>query len=437
MSSRNDETSSHMNKIIKPIGHLRGEISLPGDKSISHRVVFIGAISKGKTTGRNFLNAEDTLRTVSAFRDMGIAIEIKGKDIGITGGGLRGLKKPAGELYLGNSGTTARITPGILAGQGFKATLTGDESLSKRPMNRIIGPLSKMGVDIKSKKIDLLPLVITGGEVVPLEYSTKVASAQVKSCILFAALYANGTTCLTEPFTSRDHTERMLEFCGAKVRRAALTIFLEGGHELAGKDFFIPGDISSAAFFIAGASILEGSDIIIREVGLNPTRIGFLSALSRMGADISILNKKETVEPYGDVRVRQMPLKPLHVKAGDVPLLIDEVPILAVLASCIEGKTVIEGISELKVKETDRIASMTENLKRMGVDIKSVGESLVVIGQKRRLTKAVLSSFGDHRTAMSLAIAALSADGDSVIENTDCVNTSFPEFFRMLEYLKK
>ncbi|MEE9500314.1 MAG: 3-phosphoshikimate 1-carboxyvinyltransferase [Candidatus Omnitrophota bacterium] len=428
-----------MDKIIKPIDRLRGEIELPGDKSISHRVVFIGGISKGNTKAKNFLNAEDPLRTVSAFRDMGIDIEIKDKNITIAGKGLKGLRKPDKELYLGNSGTTMRILPGILAGQTFGATLTGDESLSKRPMDRIIEPLRKMAVDIHSKNINSFPpLVIKGGIVKPIEYATKVASAQVKSCILFAGLYAKNITSVTEPFTSRDHTERMLKFCGAKILKKHLTVSIEGKTELNGKEFFVPGDISGAAFFIAGACILEGSDITIRNVGLNPTRMGFLDTIIKMGADVSIEKRIERcLEPYGDIRVRHSKLKSIVVEEKDIPLLIDEVPVLAVLASLAEGRTVIKGIRELRVKETDRIFSMTENLKRMGVDIRAENENLIINGRKKRFMKAVLNSFKDHRTAMSAAIAALYAAGDCRIKDIECINTSFPEFFHILDYLKR
>lgn len=427
-----------MNKIIKPIERLVGEISLPGDKSISHRVVFIGGISKGKTVGKNFLKAEDCLNTASSFKSMGIDIEIKDKRISISGKGLKALKKPEGELYLGNSGTTMRILPGILAGQDFSATLTGDESLKKRPMKRIIEPLEKMGVNIKSKSSDgNPPLLIKGGEVKAFSHSIKIASAQVKSCILFAGLFADGITSVKEPFLSRDHTERMLAFGGAKIHRDGLTVSVEGKHELTGKEFFIPGDISSAAFFIAGALILEGSDITIKEVGLNKTRLGFIEALQKMGADIKILNKKDAVEPYGDIRVKYKPLKSTVIEKEHIPLLIDEVPILSVLASQAEGKTRIKGVAELRVKETDRIHSISENLKKMGVDIKTSGEDLLIVGTRKRFKKASLESFKDHRTAMSMAIASLFAEADCEICDTECVNTSFPEFFDILGYLKR
>jgi len=427
-----------MDKIIKPIECLRGEIEVPGDKSISHRSVFIGSISSGKTKARNFLKAEDCLNTVSCFREMGIEIKLTDSEILVSGKGLKGLKKPSKDLFLGNSGTTMRVLPGILAGQDFKATLTGDESLSKRPMDRIIEPLKKMGVDVTSKgKNGLPPLAIKGPEVKPIDFSSKVASAQVKSCIIFAGLYAKGTTSVTEPFLSRDHTERMLEFCGAKISRSNLTVSIEGKNTLEGKDFFIPGDLSSAAFLMGAAALLEGSDITIRNVGLNPTRMGFIDALKKMGSDITFLNKKDVVEPYGDIRIKFAPLKSTSIEKKDIPLLIDEVPILAVLASRSEGTTVIKGISELRVKETDRIFSMTDNLSRMGVDIKPEGNELIIFGKKKRFTKAQLNSFGDHRTAMSMSIAGLFADGECTVKDVDCVNTSFPGFFDIIDYLKK
>jgi 3-phosphoshikimate 1-carboxyvinyltransferase len=428
-----------MDKIIKPIERLRGEVELPGDKSISHRVVFIGGISRGNTDASNFLSADDTSSTVSAFREMGIDVKIENRNITIIGKGLKGLKKPDKELYLSNSGTTMRILPGILAGQDFEATLTGDESLSRRPMGRIIEPLKKMGVNIFSKNKNALPpLVIKGGAVKSAEHTTKVASAQVKSCILFAGLYANGITRVTEPFISRDHTERMLEFCGAKISKKNLTVSVEGNNELEGKKFFIPGDISSAAFFIAGACLLEGSDVTIRNVGLNPTRTGFLSAIKEMGADITIKKRTDNLlEPYGDIRVKHAELKSIIVEEKDLPLLIDEVQILAVLASQAKGRTVIRGIAELKVKETNRVHAMTENLKRAGVDIKTENENLIINGREKRFEKCTFDSFKDHRTIMSAAITALYAGGDCQIEDIECVGKSFPEFFDILDHLKK
>jgi len=427
-----------MNKIVKPINYLKGEIKVPGDKSISHRVVFIGSISKGKTEGKNFLEADDCIRTVSAFKNMGVDINIQNGKVTILGNGLKSLKKSSRDLYLGNSGTTMRILPGILAGQDFESVLTGDKSLSNRPMQRIIEPLVKMGVKISAKSPEgKPPLLVRGGEVKAIDYFTKVASAQVKSCILFAGLYANSDTSITEPFVSRNHTERMLEFFGAKISRKSFTISLEAQPELTGKEFFIPGDISSAAFFMAGACMLRGSEVTIKDVGLNETRTGFLDVLLRMGADITILNRKETVEPYGDIRVKYAPLKATVIEKGEVPLLIDEIPILSVLASKADGTTIIKGVSELRVKETDRIMSMTENLKSMGVEIKSIGDDLSIEGNNKRLEEGTLKSFKDHRTAMSMAIASLSASSECEIKDADCINTSFPDFFKLLDHLKK
>ena len=369
---------------------------------------------------------------------MGIEIKLNNSEIIISGKGLLGLKKPGKDLFLGNSGTTMRMLPGILAGQDFEVTLTGDESLSKRPMDRIIEPLKRMGVDVSSKgKNGLPPLVVKGKEVKPIDFSSKVASAQVKSCIIFAGLYAKGTTSVTEPFASRDHTERMLEFYGARISRSNLTVSVEGKSTLEGKNFFIPGDISSAAFIIGAGALLEGSDIVMRDVGLNPTRMGFVEALKKMGSNITVLNKKNAVEPYGDISVKFAPLKSIVIEKKDVPLLIDEVPILAVLASQAEGTTTIKGISELRVKETDRIFSITDNLSRMGVDIKTVDDNLVIFGKRKRFAKTELNSFGDHRTAMGVSVASLSADGECTVKDVDCVNTSFPGFFDIIDCLKK
>jgi len=424
--------------IIKPVDRLKGEIEVPGDKSISHRVVFIGGIARGETKGKNFLKADDCLRTVSALRDMGVDIEIKGNNISVYGRGLDGLKKPGGPLYLGNSGTTMRILPGILAGQEFEARLTGDESLSRRPMERIIEPLSKMGVSVRSAGPgNTPPLTVKGGSVRPLEYATGIASAQVKSSLLFAGLYANGTTSVTEPAHSRDHTERMLKFAGSKISIRGFTVSVEGRTELLAEKFFIPGDISSAAFIIAGALLLEGSDVTVRNVGLNPTRTGFLGVLERMGARVKIVNRKEAVEPYGDIEVKSSRLRAITVKKDEIPLMIDEIPVLAVLAARAEGETVIKGVSELKVKETDRVRSATENLMAAGADIKSDGEDLVIRGARKRFGKSGFRSFGDHRSAMSAAVTALYADGDCEIDRTDCVRTSFPGFFGLLKALEK
>ena len=427
-----------MEKVIKPIESLRGEISLPGDKSISHRVVLMGAIAEGDTEGSNFLTADDCLRTVECFRDMGVDIRLEGKRILIKGKGLRGLKKPVKELYAGNSGTTMRLLSGILAGQNFEATLTGDQSLSRRPMARIIEPLRAMSVSACSKNADNLPpLVIKGGVVSPVSYSTKVASAQVKSCILLAGLYADGTTSVTEPFLSRDHTERMLPAFGVGISIKKRSVSVKGPAELRAAQFFIPGDMSSAAFFIAAACMLKGSEITLREIGLNPTRTGFMEAVKRMGADVEILKSKNTKEPYGDVRAGYSDLKAIVIEKSEIPKIIDEIPIFAVLASQAKGDTVIKGVAELKVKETDRVFSITENLRRMGADIRCEGEDLIIRGNRGRFKPSKIASFNDHRTAMSVAVAGLFAAGESVIDDVSCVDISFPEFFEVLDCLKK
>jgi len=427
-----------MDKVITPVESFRGQIEVPGDKSISHRVVLIGGISEGLTEAVNFLRAEDSESTVSAFRDMGIPVELKGKKIIIRGRGLRGLRKPRKKLFLGNSGTSMRILPGVLAGQDFRVALDGDRSLRQRPMARIIDPLTQMGLDISSvRKGGYPPLVIKGGRLRAINYSTKVASAQVKSCILFAGLYAAGTTKVTEPYQSRDHTERMLKFCGAPISKRGLVISVTGGRTLKGKKFFVPGDISSASFFIAASCMLKGSEILIRNVGLNPTRLGFINILRKMGANIKIKNKNFACEPYGDIQVKYSPLRAALINKTDLPLLIDEVPVLAVLASRAEGKTIIKGIAELRVKETDRVASMVENLNRVGVRTKVRSENWEISGGKGRFDAAALDSFGDHRTAMAMAVASLFAKGICKIKNTACVKTSFPEFFDTINYLKR
>lgn len=427
-----------MERRLAPIDMVRGEIELPGDKSISHRVVFIGGIAEGRTEGKNFLEADDCIRTISSFRAMGIDIKVYNKCITVNGKGLFGLCKPSCELFLGNSGTTMRLLPGILSGQDFEATLTGDESLSKRPMDRIIEPLKLMGVNIRSKYgNNMPPLIIKGGKVKPISYRTKIASAQVKSCILFAGLYAEGSTGITEPYQSRDHTERLLRYFGAELSGAGLTNVIRGRGKLYGRKLFIPGDISSAAFFIGACCILPGSELIARDVGINPTRMGFINILRRMGADISIREKEDVVEPFGDVVVRYKPLKGVNISKEELPLLIDEVPILCIVAGTAKGKTVISGVSELRIKESDRVYSIIENLQRAGVKISSSGDKIIIVGKKGRFKKTEFDSFNDHRIAMSMAISALNSDGDCTVKDADCVDISFPGFFEILDYIKR
>ncbi len=421
---------------IRTAKKLFGDISLPGDKSISHRAVMLGALARGRTTVTRLLDCDDCDYTIRAFRNMGIVIDKKKNLTIIEGKGLKGLAKPAKAIFVGNSGTTMRLLAGVLAGQDFETTLTGDESLSSRPMRRIVEPLSLMGVDIKAKDGEYPPLMIKGGDVRPIDYKMPVPSAQVKSAILFAALFANGVTRIEEQFKSRDHTERMLEYFGSKLKVDGLSISIEGNKELKGRDVEIPGDVSSASFFIIGAAILKGSKIRINKVGINPTRAGFLNLLSKMGVKIKILNKENLFEPVGDIEVRHSETNGIIINEDMIPAIIDELPIIFVLASLSRGRTVIKSAGELKFKETDRITSMKENLRRMGAKFETIGDEIIIEGVEK-LKSADLKSFGDHRTCMAMIMAALSAEGDSVIDDIKCINKSFPEFFEVLKRIAK
>ena len=418
-------------KLKKTAIGLKGELTVPPDKSISHRAIMFGSISSGRCQVRNFLFSEDCMSTLKAFHALGAEITREGNTVTVKGKGLKGLKQPSGELYLGNSGTTMRIISGILAGQSFETLLTGDESLSKRPMGRIIEPLSLMGAGIDpAEGGDHAPLRIKGsaGPLKSIDYRLPMASAQVKSCVLAAGLYADGKTRVTEPYQSRDHTERMLKYFSADIEKKDLSTEVMGLKELVPKDLVVPGDISSAAFFIVGALIVKGSRLLIRKVGMNPTRTGVIGVLQRMGADIRVMDLEEGLEPVGDLEVRYSDLKGTVVEEKEVPLLIDEIPVLAIAACMAEGQTVIKGITELRVKETDRVRSITENLSRMGVRVEEEGNSLIIPGRSGRFAAAELDSFGDHRIAMSAAIAALASDGECVIRNTACADTSYPNF---------
>lgn len=423
-------------KISKAKGPLKGELVVPPDKSVSHRAIMFAAISPGKCVINNFLSAEDCLCTLEAFRAMGIDIRRDGGTVTVNGNGLHGLKAPSGALFMGNSGTTTRILSGILAGQGFNVTLTGDASLSKRPMKRIMEPLSMMGAGFEALSGgDHLPFLIKGrgGALTPINYKLPVASAQVKSSVLVAGLYADGMTSVTEPFQSRDHTERMMELFSADIKRTGLTTRIKGLKEFTPRDIDVPGDISSAAFFLVGATIVEGSRLILRNVGVNPTRRGILDVLERMGADIRTLELRQGAEPSADLEARYAKLKGTTVEEKEIPLLIDEIPALAVAAATASGETVIKGVKELKVKETDRVKAIIEILRRMGAGAEERGDSLVIHGGVSVMKKAALDSFGDHRMAMIGAISALVSDGECLIRDTACVDTSYPGFLRDLE----
>ncbi|RKL63978.1 3-phosphoshikimate 1-carboxyvinyltransferase [Thermoanaerobacteraceae bacterium SP2] len=445
-----------MDITIKGSRSLRGQITVPGDKSISHRAIMLGAIAQGVTEIERFLMAEDCLATVDCFRKMGIDIRIihenmssTGKEIAgksevldfnpenakvkVFGKGLHGLKKPDCPLYVGNSGTTIRLLSGILAGQDFDVEITGDESIRRRPMGRVTEPLRLMGANIEGAEGgNKAPLKIRGGKLFAINYRLPVASAQVKSSLLLAGLYAKGQTTIEEPEKSRDHTEIMMKAFGVDISRENNTVRLNPVPELRPQKITIPGDISSAAFFMVGACILPDSDIIIKNVGINPTRTGIVDALRLMGADIEILNESITNgEPVADIRVRSSRLKGINVKGPIIPRIIDEIPILAVAAAFAEGVTVIKDAGELKVKESNRIAAMVDGLSRFGASITETEDGMVIEGGGK-LKGGRVKSYGDHRIAMSQAITALGAEGSTIIENVDCVNISYPDFFKTL-----
>lgn len=421
---------------LKPAKAISGRIILPGDKSISHRALMVGSLARGMTTVRGVLDCDDCNCTIRAFKEMGVRIAKVGDSATIEGSGLRGLSAPGKDIYLGSSGTSMRLLAGILAGQDFSATLTADRYLSVRPMKRIIEPLSMMGVDIKGAAGDHPPLRIKGGKVKPIHYKMPIPSAQVKSAVLFAGLYADGTTIVEEASRARDHTERMLQYFGAEVKVSGLKVSIAGNKELSAKSFEVPGDISSASFFIAGAILLEGSKIRIEKVGINPTRAGILDVLAKMGAKVRVTNKSDLFEPVGDIEVESGDIRGISIDEGAIPGIIDELPIIFVLASLASGRTIIKGAGELKVKETDRIKSMVSNLSLMGAKIREEEGSIVIDGVDALKCSDSLKSYGDHRTCMAMAIAALAAKGESRIDDAECVSKSFPQFFEVLERLE-
>jgi 3-phosphoshikimate 1-carboxyvinyltransferase len=420
---------------FQKISRLRGEITVPGDKSISHRAVMFGALAKGRTRITGFLRGADCLSTISCFRQLGISIEEGADKIVVEGKGLHGLQAPADVLDTGNSGTTTRLISGILAGQKFTSVLNGDASIQKRPMKRIMTPLSQMGASIRSLNgNDCAPLEITGSPLRGISYLSPVASAQVKSAVLLAGLYADGETSVTEPAVSRNHTELMLKSFGADVRSEGLRAVIQPEPALYGMDILVPGDISSAAYFIAAGALVPDAEILIRNVGINPTRDGILRAAKAMGADITLLNEKNTGEPVADLLIKSSTLHGITIGGDIIPTLIDELPVIAVMAAAAGGTTTIKDAAELKVKESDRIAVMTENLSAMGCDITATKDGMIIHGGKP-LHGAVIDSHLDHRIAMSFAVAAMIADGETTIRDADCVRISYPGFYRDLEML--
>lgn len=416
---------------------LRGEITIPGDKSVSHRSVMFGSIAKGTTEIHHFLQGADCLSTISCFRSMGVEIENNGSAVLIHGNGLHGLKKPHSILDCGNSGTTTRLISGILAAQDFTVTLTGDASIQKRPMKRIMNPLAQMGAQIRSLRgNDCAPLEITGSPLHGIHYQSPVASAQVKSAILLAGLYADGDTRVTEPYISRNHTELMLSRFGADVRTEGTTAIIRPASELYGQQIMIPGDISSAAFFIAAGLLIPGSEILIQGVGINPTRDGILHVCRDMGANITLLNPRSDGEPTADLLVRSSALHGTVISGPIIPTLIDELPMIAAMACFAEGDTIIRDAAELKVKESNRIEVMVRNLSAMGADVEETEDGMIIHGGKP-LHGAVIDSKLDHRIAMTFAVTACLADGETEILGAECVNISYPEFYTDLERLKQ
>jgi 3-phosphoshikimate 1-carboxyvinyltransferase len=415
--------------VVQPGGHLTGRVRVPGDKSISHRAIMLGALADGQTKITGFLEGEDTLATLKAFRAMGVNIEgpEQGRVI-VHGVGVNGLRAPGKPLYLGNSGTSMRLFAGLLAGQEFDVELTGDASLSRRPMKRVTDPLSQMGAKIATSDDGTPPLRIAGKQkLTGITYTLPVASAQVKSCLLLAGLYANGRTCVTEPAPTRDHTERMLAGFGYSVEARDGTVCLSGGGRLQGTSIDVPADISSAAFFMVGASIAPGSDIVLEHVGINPTRTGVITILRLMGADITLQNEQVVGgEPVADIRVRASQLKGIEIPTDQVPLAIDEFPAIFVAAACATGQTVLTGAAELRVKESDRIQAMAEGLSRLGIEAHPTPDGMILHGGQ--LTGGCVDGVGDHRIAMALSVAALRANAPITIADCANINTSFPGY---------
>jgi 3-phosphoshikimate 1-carboxyvinyltransferase len=434
--------NNNLQFIVQPGGCLTGQMRVPGDKSISHRSIMLGALAEGVTEVSGFLEGEDSLNTLRCFRRMGVKIEdpetLGAGRVRIHGVGLHGLKKPDGTLWLGNSGTSMRLMSGIIAGQDFDAVMEGDESLSRRPMRRVTEPLALMGAQIDTQDGGRPPLRVHGGSALKgISYVMPMASAQVKSCVLLAGLYASGETCVTEPAPTRDHTERMLQGFGYEVRRVAgeggvSTVCLSGGGSLKATTIDVPADISSAAFFLVAASIAPGSDLVLEHVGINPTRTGIIEILRLMGAQIEVQNERTVGgEPVADLRVRSAELKGISIPEALVPLAIDEFPVLFIAAACAQGETILTGAEELRVKESDRIQVMADGLNALGVDAQPTADGMVIRGGA--LHGGEVTTHGDHRIGMSFAVAALRASGEIRIHDCENVNTSFPGFVELAQ----
>ncbi len=427
-----------MIQTIRPSGPIKGEIIAESDKSISHRAVIFSALARGEGVVRNFLLAADTLSSYSCMRQLGVEISRDGSLLRVQGQGIEGLKEPVDVLNCGNSGTTMRLLSGLLSARPFFSVLSGDSSLNKRPMKRIIDPLSSMGAIINARgKGNFPPLAINGQNLTAVNYTLPVASAQVKSALLLAALTADGETTITEPHKSRDHTERMLRSMGGCIQEDGLTIRVIPGSDFKPQEFIVPGDISSAAFFMVAAAIVSGSELLIKGVGINPTRSGIIEVLTQMGAGIKIENQRiVSGEPIADLIISGSRLKAVEVSGDIIPRLIDELPVLAVAMAVADGTSIVRDAGELRVKETDRIAAITGELNKMGVHAAATEDGFIIEGHPGGLQGARVDSHGDHRIAMSLAVAALLAEGETMISNPGVVDISFPGFWQELERLR-
>lgn len=418
--------------LAKPARNVQGSIRVPGDKSISHRSIMLGSLANGTTEVSGFLDGDDCLATLNAFRSMGVEIEgPENGNVTIHGKGLHGLQAPEGDLYMGNSGTSIRLMSGLMSGQAFSVRMTGDRSLSKRPMKRVTVPLALMGAEIGTSDTGTPPLQLNGeSSLKGIHYNMPIASAQVKSCVLLAGLYADGETSVTEPAPTRDHTERMLRGFGYDVITDGSSICLQGGGKLTATNIDVPSDISSAAFFMVAASIAENADLTLQHVGMNPTRTGVIDILNLMGADIAIMNRREIGgEPVADLRIRSAQLKGINIPEALVPLAIDEFPVLFVAASAAEGQTILTGAEELRVKESDRIQVMADGLQACGVDAQPTKDGIVIQGGG--LNGGTIESHDDHRIAMSFAVASLIAENEIIINDCATVKTSFPNFVEL------
>jgi 3-phosphoshikimate 1-carboxyvinyltransferase len=427
---------------LRRINYISGVIEVPGDKSITHRSIMLSSIAEGNSIVRNYLLSDDCNRTIKAFRKMGVEIKADNSNLYIKGIGLKIAANSMGknyDIYTGNSGTTTRLLCGILAGQNFETVITGDESLSKRPMQRVIDPLSKMGADIKSNS-GLLPLIINGrSPLKSINYKNEKSTAQVKSAVLLAGLYADGPTTYTESVKSRDHSERMLKTFGADIKAEYNSVTIYPANRLISQEIRVPGDISSAAFFIAAALIVPNSNLTIQNVGINPTRSGLVKVLKQMGADISLVNIREiSHEPICDIIVKYSKLKAINIDASLVAQMIDEVPVFVLIATQAQGVTKISGAEELKIKESNRIEAIVSQFKKLGAQVEALEDGFLINGNSDfAFTGAVLDSFKDHRVAMTLSIASLIAKGETIIKDSNCIDISFPNFYEILKNVCK